>query len=120
RDGQCIGVIDFDMASPGPRLWDLAYLAYRIIPLANPVNPDGAGFDETTCLDRLEALIDAYGTPFSIEEVLEMTIVRLRDLAWFSDHVAEESANPELHEHADLYRHDAAWVQNLVQRLGGS
>ncbi|HWV34798.1 MAG TPA: aminoglycoside phosphotransferase family protein [Thermomicrobiales bacterium] len=24
RQGQCVGVIDFDMASPGPRLWDLA------------------------------------------------------------------------------------------------
>ena len=27
-DGRLVGVIDFDYCSPGPRLWDLAYLAY--------------------------------------------------------------------------------------------
>lgn len=29
------GVIDWDMASPGSRLWDLAYLAYRMVPLCS-------------------------------------------------------------------------------------
>ncbi len=29
-----IGIIDFDMAGPGPRLWDIAYTLYTAIPLA--------------------------------------------------------------------------------------
>jgi len=33
EDGQIRGLIDFDQASPGPRIWDLAYAAYRFIPL---------------------------------------------------------------------------------------
>ena len=35
-----VGVIDFDTASPGPRVWDLAYTAYRFVPLTDPANPD--------------------------------------------------------------------------------
>src|SRR5204863_4404273 len=27
--GVVVGVIDWDFASPGPRVWDLSYLAYR-------------------------------------------------------------------------------------------
>ena len=34
-DGEgVVGVIDWDFASPGPRLWDIAYLAYRNVPLS--------------------------------------------------------------------------------------
>ena len=33
-DGRVTGVIDVDMASPGPRVWDVAYLATRLVPLA--------------------------------------------------------------------------------------
>ena len=32
-DHRLTGVIDWDTASPGPRVWDLAYLAYRLVPL---------------------------------------------------------------------------------------
>ena len=40
RDGLPVGAIDFEAAAPGPRAWDLAYLSYRIVPLAAPGNPD--------------------------------------------------------------------------------
>ncbi|MNW44055.1 Phosphotransferase enzyme family protein [compost metagenome] len=29
-----VGIIDFDMAGPGPRLWDIAYTLYTSVPLA--------------------------------------------------------------------------------------
>ncbi|HYI33413.1 MAG TPA: phosphotransferase, partial [Glaciibacter sp.] len=32
-DGAFVGAIDFDMCSPGPRLWDIAYFATRVVPL---------------------------------------------------------------------------------------
>lgn len=31
---QPVGLIDFDMAGPGPRLWDIAYTLYTSVPLA--------------------------------------------------------------------------------------
>jgi hypothetical protein len=33
QDGEIVGAIDFDMSSPGPRLWDIAYFATRVVPL---------------------------------------------------------------------------------------
>jgi len=33
RDGRLVALIDWDTAAPGPRTWDLAYLAYRLVPL---------------------------------------------------------------------------------------
>lgn len=33
REGRIVGAIDFDFCSPGPRLWDIAYYATRIVPL---------------------------------------------------------------------------------------
>ena len=40
EDGRLTGVIDLDLASPGPRVWDMAYTAYRFVPLTDPANPD--------------------------------------------------------------------------------
>lgn len=39
EDGTLTGVIDLDLASPGPRVWDMAYTAYRFVPLTDPANP---------------------------------------------------------------------------------
>ena len=38
--GRLTGVIDFDTASPGSRIWDISYLAYRLCPLASVANRD--------------------------------------------------------------------------------
>ncbi|MFI7701248.1 phosphotransferase [Nonomuraea sp. NPDC049480] len=36
RDGRPVAFIDFDTAHPGPRVWDVAYAAYRFVPLTDP------------------------------------------------------------------------------------
>lgn len=35
RGGLPVAVFDFDMAGPGPRLWDIAYALYNAVPLAS-------------------------------------------------------------------------------------
>ncbi|MCP1134398.1 aminoglycoside phosphotransferase family protein [Paenibacillus polysaccharolyticus] len=35
RQGLPQGIIDFDLACPGPRMWDIAYTLYTCVPLAN-------------------------------------------------------------------------------------
>ena len=40
--GRLVGVIDFDTASPGPRVWDMAYTAYRFVPLTIRRTPTSA------------------------------------------------------------------------------
>jgi len=66
---------------------------------------------------RLTTLIDAYGMPYSTLDVLKMTVIRLEDLARFSDRMAEERNVPEFHEHAVLYRRDAAWIREFLARM---
>ncbi|MFS8602412.1 phosphotransferase [Priestia megaterium] len=34
NDERPIGIIDFDVAAPGPRLWDIAYTLYTCVPLS--------------------------------------------------------------------------------------
>src|SRR5688572_14486361 len=33
REGHIVGIIDFDTAAPGKRIWDIAYAVYRFAPL---------------------------------------------------------------------------------------
>ena len=34
KDKKPVGIIDFDVAAPGPRLWDIAYTLYTCVPLS--------------------------------------------------------------------------------------
>ncbi|NYI70691.1 Ser/Thr protein kinase RdoA (MazF antagonist) [Naumannella cuiyingiana] len=103
------GVIDFDFASPGPRLWDLAYLAYRLVPITGE---EQHPFGDAEVRHRVRALLDAYGSPATEAELRSMIIERLAHLAAFSDAQAIALGKPELAEHAAQYRRDA-------DRLGG-
>ena len=94
RDGAPVAAIDFDHASPGPRVWDLAYLAYRLVPLAAPGNPDLPDVGDRS--GRLERLCASYGGP-SPDGVLAILPRRLRELAAMSPRA-----------HAALYLRDAA------------
>ena len=101
-----VGAIDWDYASPGPRLWDIAYLAYRIVPLSSRERADGFSNEERG--RRLQRLLAAYGFAATPHELVAVLRERLLALAAFSDDMAAELGNPELRRHADLYRDDAA------------
>ena len=45
-DGRFVGAIDFDLCSPGPRLWDMAYTAYRFVPLMPPAGAEVADAEQ--------------------------------------------------------------------------
>lgn len=118
QNGEVVGVIDWDFASPGPRMWDLAYLAYRIVPISEHDRSDTFTPDERR--RRLTLLCAAYGTAIEPGELLPVLRERLVDLAEFSDRMAQELNKPELHQHAELYRSDAArlptnWQADLAE-----
>lgn len=106
QEGRAVGVIDFDFASPGPRLWDVAYLAYRIVPLTTA--EVGDGFSTAQRSGRLDALLEAYGMSCSRGEFRAVLAARLAELADFSEAMAEVTGNDELRDHAELYRRDAS------------
>ena len=61
RDGQAVALIDFDLASPGEPVWDLAIAARLWVPLRDPVDvPDDR---RHRARHRLAVLADAYGMP---------------------------------------------------------
>ena len=111
-DGAIAGAIDFDFCSPGPRLWDIAYFATRIVPLTAET-PEGApGMDDAR--RRVELILRAYGSDATWDDVLRVAIHRLHDLAEFSIEKAEELGNPDLLRDAEGYVRDAAFLRDYV------
>ncbi|MEO3801760.1 phosphotransferase [Nonomuraea sp. B1E8] len=58
REGLPVAFIDFDTAHPGPRVWDVAYAAYRFVPLTDPRHADARPVGEQA--RRLRLLAGAY------------------------------------------------------------
>ncbi|MBE7701697.1 aminoglycoside phosphotransferase family protein [Oerskovia sp. Sa1BUA8] len=117
RAGTLVGLIDFDTASPGPRIRDLAYLGYRLAPfVADAAGEDGSGVvGRLDPLARLDVLVEAYGLPFSRREVLTAMVVRLEEIADFTDGRAEETGRSDFLDHAAMYRADARRVAALAE-----
>ncbi|MDY7541816.1 phosphotransferase [Cryobacterium sp. 5B3] len=112
QDGHLTGLIDVDMASPGPRIWDLAYLAYRLVPLGEYTDPDAADWDARP--GRLAALIRSYGYEFDPTAVLRAAADRLEDLAVFTDQRAADTGRSDFVEHAALYRRDRVRLLEMI------
>ncbi|MBQ1011112.1 aminoglycoside phosphotransferase family protein [Micromonospora sp. M51] len=115
-DGRLSGVIDWDTASPGPRLWDVAYLAYRLVPLADPSNGDAIDSDLGERARRLRLLAASYGSQLAPADVLPVAVARLHDLAAFTEARADQGQET-VRSHVELYRRDAAWITRHADEL---
>jgi len=122
RDGRLVGAIDFDVCAPGPRLWDIAYTAYRFVPLMPAQDasdlPDAgehSPFGVSEMRARLDTFLGAYsaaGVPvhFAPSAVIASTIDRLRVLAaWTTEH-ARMSGVAALANHGEMYLAHARWL----------
>ncbi len=105
------GIIDVDQASPGSRAWDLCYLAYRIVPLVAPSNPDVPSSTQDERTRRLALLCATYGGVVPAD-VLAVLPDRLRAIAASS--LLASTERPELAAHARIYLDDAAWVSRTA------
>ncbi len=122
-DGRLTAVIDWDTSSPGPRVWDLAYLAYRLVPLTDPANGDGLDSDVAQRAQRLRLVCDAYSHDHDHDldpaAVLPVTVQRLHDLAAFTQTRAD-AGQEDLRSHVELYQRDAAWITAHTKALNGT
>ena len=121
EDGKLTGVIDLDLASPGPRVWDMAYTAYRFVPLTDPANPDAPfrGADEQS--RRLAAFCAAYDhSGVAPSDVLKSATANLRELVAFIERqaAAGDAAQQAVLARGDvlIYRRDIAHIEQLAQR----
>ena len=116
-DGRLTALIDFDTASPGPRIWDFAYLAYRLVPLGENGGPGAP--EEQERLSRLDALIDAYGVSFGHVQVFQTLAARLDELAELTDGRAAATGRRDFLEHSAMYRRDRSRVSAMARKLSG-
>lgn len=124
RDGRFAGAFDFDLCAPGPRLWDLAYTAYRFVPLMPPVDEPDAGPGERSPfawpagLERLAAFLAAYssrGAPSHSPEILVRAAAeRLCAVAAWTDAFAERTGDNALAGNGAMYRNHAGWLLRNV------
>lgn len=112
------GLIDLDTASPGPRVWDLAYLAYRLVPLSQAEDTGIGPISREERQRRLDLLAGAYaaaGDQVTIPttDILSAAVDRLDDLASFT---ADRAAGGAVHvaPHVEIYRADAAWIASVL------
>lgn len=112
--GNLTGLIDFDTSSPGPRIWDVAYLAYRLVPLGE--NGGSAAPQGRDRLARLDALIEAYGVHFEHRNIFETVRDRLDELAVYTDGRAATTGRTDFLDHSSMYRRDRDRIAALAVR----
>ncbi|MCY9591913.1 aminoglycoside phosphotransferase [Paenibacillus chitinolyticus] len=81
-----IGIIDFDAAGPGPRLWDIAYTLYTCVPLSRLHLTETGEIvyydsfqDASRIKNRVNLFFDCYGEGFA-ENYIDMVLLRLEGL----------------------------------------
>lgn len=119
--GRFAGAIDFDACSPGSRIWDLAYTAYRYVPLLPGPDTQGAipgdksPFQAPALTERLELFLESYGAVggkprYGRSDLIRTTIDRLHAIAaWTEDFVRNQGA-AALADHPAMYRGHARWL----------
>jgi hypothetical protein len=71
--------IDWDLAAPGPRSWDVAYALYRFVPLYSDDDCAGLGIPIRPRAPRLQAFCDAYGIEVT-SDLIDLVEQRVRAL----------------------------------------
>jgi thiamine kinase-like enzyme len=81
-----VGIIDFDVAGPGPRLWDIAYTLYTCVPLSRfYLSETGEEVyykslqHANRIKQRVRLFFKSYGEGIE-EDYLEMVLLRLEGL----------------------------------------
>jgi hypothetical protein len=114
KDGKPKALIDFDTAGPGPRIWDIAYAAYRFVPLSYTQEMQTLGLaDPILQGQRLRLFCQTYGLVYSYEEVLDTVVRRLEALCSLLIERANEPGYQKMivAGHLDHYRREIASIQ---------
>lgn len=120
-DGERLaGMIDWETAAPGVRIWDLAYAAYRFVPLSQ--DAPGHLAEASVQSRRLALLCDAYGLGKPGREILLATAARR--VAALRELILSEAAsgNPVFTAHlaaghVDAYEADLAYLRATAETL---
>ena len=92
-----VGIIDFDVAGPGPRIWDIAYTLYTCVPLSRVYHfetGEAVYYDPLKDADRIKQRVKLFFESYGIEGLdkgfLEMVLLRLEGLCKYMIKKASE------------------------------
>ncbi|MGE8081829.1 phosphotransferase [Peribacillus loiseleuriae] len=92
-----VGIIDFDVAAPGPRLWDIAYTLYTCVPLSRLYHTETGEAvyyeplkDADRIKQRVKLFFESYGIKGMEKGFLEMVLLRVEGLCKTMQRKAEE------------------------------
>ncbi|SFG39289.1 Phosphotransferase enzyme family protein [Halobacillus alkaliphilus] len=119
---QPVGIIDFDVAAPGPRLWDIAYTLYTCVPLSRFYHTEAGeavfythSHDAERIQARVKLFFDSYGMEGIEKGYLEMVLLRLDGLCKYMKRMANEgnSAFQKMIDegHLDHYEKDIEFIR---------
>lgn len=92
RQGRAVGLIDFDLAEPGTRAWDLASAACFWVPMLDPV--DVADPRSGRFVERFEVLYDGYGADDLLREQVRATALDAHDWIYRVIREGAEAGHP--------------------------
>ncbi|MEI3891245.1 MULTISPECIES: phosphotransferase [Bacillus] len=91
-----VGIIDFDVAAPGPRIWDIAYTLYTCVPLSRVYyteSGEAVHYESAQHADsikeRVKLFVQSYGKSMD-EDYLGMVLLRLEALCTYMNGKAQE------------------------------
>ncbi len=120
-DGLPVGIIDFDVAHPAPRLWDIAYALYRWVPMGDPaLSGERRPLEEQ--VRRMAVFLTAYGLGNEARgDVIETMSARLQAM---TDHMKSLADQGDEKFRADIARGDLAlyladirWLNENAERI---
>ena len=120
KNNKPAGIIDFDVAAPGPRGWDAAYTLYTCCPLSRfYVTPTGEKvyYKSNQHADRIKRRVQLFNSAYgeSFDDSLEMVVLRLEGLCKTMRRKAEEGV-PAFQKmikegHLEHYQQDIQFVR---------
>ncbi|WP_439691190.1 phosphotransferase enzyme family protein [Curtobacterium sp. SP.BCo] len=117
-----VGLIDFDTAHPGPRVWDVASAVYRFAPFTTGVVEGSTAPSLDERLDRAAEFCRAYGLDERSRGVLAETMTASLVALVTTIETEAAAGNPKFvsdleHGHADLYRADVAYLEQHADEI---
>lgn len=113
RDGRASGLIDFDLAEPGSRSWDLASAACFWVPMLDPADVDEPRAGRF--VERFAVLCDGYGASHDLRERVRAAALDAHDWIYRVIREGAEAGHPGFvrswRTRRDAAERGRAWIQ---------
>ncbi|WFR68714.1 phosphotransferase [Curtobacterium flaccumfaciens] len=117
-----VGLIDFDTAHPGPRVWDVASAVYRFAPFTTGAVEGSTAPSLDERLDRAAEFCRAYELDARSRGLLAETMTASLVALVTTIETEAAAGNPKFvsdlaHGHAELYRADVAYIEQHAEDI---